>query len=138
MKKEIIIIFTVFLILTGCTKTAVNNPSEEENINLCKDFPSVKTIQVNNDALEISFAGPGANMIGRKSSLGIFESAKLSENKTSYLVKKGENIYWGDGDHATQYLIVKDIKDKKAYLTYTDEFYWNGETETKTEECVIK
>lgn len=138
MKKEIIIIFTALFIFTGCTQIAVNNPSEEENINICKNFPSVKTIQVNNDALEISFEGPGANLIGKKSSLGIVEAAELAENKTSYLVKKGDNIYWGDGDHATQYLIVKDIKDKKAYLTYRDEFYWNGETETKTEECIIK
>jgi hypothetical protein len=139
--KKFILLVLFLVIISGCTLTPGKNnqPTEEAWVNkekICANLTHVKSIVVNNNAIDIEFTPNGGfQVIGRKTESGIVESFEYA---TKFTVANGDNIYWGDGDHAVNYLTVTDIKDSVAYINFRDEFYWDGKTTGNTQNCIIK
>jgi hypothetical protein len=122
-----------FQITPGSWKIDLN---DQPDIEYCQEINNVKAITVNSDSILIEFEPSGGfQIIGRTTILGQYQDFEYG---TEFVVKKRDNIQWGDGDHAFNYLIVKDIKNEKAFLDITDEFIWNGEAVKKNHiKCVV-
>ncbi len=138
MKKLFLILTVILLVGVGCTQTTKQNKNikTETKEKICDNLTNVKSITVNNNAIDIEFTPNGSfQVIGRKTKFGTTDSFEYG---TKFTVANRDNIYWGDGDHAFNYLIVTDVKDSTAYINFKNEFYWNGETTGNTENCVIQ
>ena len=135
MKKNIKI--TLAIILTGRAILIFYLFMNSSNYkNFCENISNVDSIVVAGDSIRIQFntSSGGFNLVGKKSKFGTTEPL---EYNSTYTIQKGGNIWWGDGDHVTYYLTLKDIKEKDAYIVIKDEFTWMGEIESSTQECII-
>jgi len=143
MKKIILVILVVLVIgvvyfFATDQKPASNEGARSEVIEkeLCSNLTNVKSIVVADNAIDIEFSPHGGfQVVGRKGAFGVVESFEYA---TKFTVANGDNIYWGDGDHATNYLTVNSIDGDNAKIIVKDEFYWDGETTGSTEVCVIQ
>ena len=72
--------------------------------------------------------------MGRRSVSGLVEPFEYG---STFVVNKGDNIYWGDGDHVFNYLTLEDVQEKDAYITIKEESYWDGKTTTGMKRCMI-
>ncbi len=85
----------------------------EEN---CGDIWCVKSIAVhdNNILIEFDTNSGGFQIVYRREK---DKSVIPLEYGSTFSLKIGENIGWGDGDHAFASIVLDDIKDKVAFVT---------------------
>lgn len=86
--------------------------------------------------IEFNLDCPMFQVVGRVGMKGAFEPLP---RQSSYELRLGEIIQWGDGDHAFQSLTFKVVQDRGAVVIFKDKFRWpTAPTKECTSELILK
>jgi len=122
LKTKVIVGIIAISVMSTCGYVFSNQEDArydayEEN---CGDIWCVKSIVVhdNNVLIEFDTNSGGFQVVYRR---GKDNTVIPLEYGNTFALEIGENIGWGDGDHAFASIVLDDIKDKVAFVTIGDE-----------------
>ncbi len=80
----------------------------------------LKCIEVQSGGIEVTFdiSSPAFQLNGTVQKDG---AKVFNERKEKYFLKKGEEMFWGDGDHFSTSLTLKELRNGSAYISIEEE-----------------